>query len=164
MRIKCPSCFAEFDLVAALESEAGRELALIFASQPREVSAPLAAYLSLFRSASRALSWDRALKLTQEVQVLAAAQTVVNEEQRGKADPYLLSRALTKTVEVLREKQSQGGWRPLGNHNYLKQVLRGIQEQHFQPESKSVAVQPIRSSHSSQTAKSLNELQALIHD
>ncbi len=41
-------------------------------------------------------------------------------------DHNRLAAALVKTTEALREKQAQGGWKPLGNHNYLKQVLQGI--------------------------------------
>lgn len=115
MRIKCPSCFAEFDLLSALDSEAGRSLMGLLAKLDPTLSRPLVSYLSLFRSASRALSWDRALKLAKEVLALE------NNHAR-------LSTGLAKAVETLREKQVTGSWKPLTNHNYLKRVLEGVPE------------------------------------
>ena len=147
MRIKCPSCFAEFDLLSALDSEAGRSLMGLLAKLEPTLSRPLVAYLSLFRSASRALSWDRALKLAQEVLAL--------ESDKGR-----LSTGLAKAVEILREKQTAGGWKPLGNHNYLKRVLEGVSAQ---PET--VVITPSKQDskpvYKSKTAAALMSLEGL---
>lgn len=113
MRIKCPACSAEFDLVAALGGGAGSELMLLLAEHDAELTRPLVSYLSLFRSASRALAWDRALKLCKEVLELTG-------------DKKRLSTALSKSVEIFREKQKSGDWKPLSNHNYLKKVLADL--------------------------------------
>ena len=113
MKIKCPSCHAVFDLVAALDSDAGRELMIKLAKLDSKLSRPLTAYLALFRAPKRALSWDRALKLTDDILPLA--------------EPERLALALTNTVESLRQKQAQGSWKPLRNHNYLKQVINSTQ-------------------------------------
>ena len=147
MRIKCPSCFAEFDLLSALDSEAGRSLMGLLAKLEPTLSRPLVAYLSLFRSASRALSWDRALKLAQEVLAL--------ESDKGR-----LSTGLAKAVEILREKQTAGGWKPLGNHNYLNRVLEGVSAQ---PET--VVITPSKQDskpvYKSKTAAALMSLEGL---
>jgi len=81
---------------------------VLLAEAERDVSRPLVAYLGLFRS-SRALSWDRALRLATEVVALGPAER--------------LGPALAHTVESLRSKQQQGGWKPLSNHNYLRRVI-----------------------------------------
>lgn len=112
MKIKCPSCHAEHSLEAVLDGQAGSELMLLLADLEPGLARLLLSYLSLFRSPSRALSWDRALRLGREALAL--------EAQRGR-----LAAALSKTITVLREKQKGGeGWKPLTSHNYLARVLK----------------------------------------
>jgi hypothetical protein len=114
MKIRCPACGAEFSIEAALADEAGRELMGLLARMPAEVSRPLVAYLGLFRSAARSLTWDRALRLAKECAALDA-------------DPYRLGAALATTVEGLRAKrEGAAAWKPLSNHNYLAKVLEGL--------------------------------------
>lgn len=113
MKIKCPSCYAEHDWVAILNSEAEGELLALMSDLERAVSYPLHVYLSLFRSPTRALSPIRSLKLAQEVLSLESNHS-------------RLSAGLFKTVEILREKQCSGNWKPMANHNYLKRVLEGL--------------------------------------
>lgn len=110
MRVKCPSCSAENDLATLFDCAAGSELMKLLSELEPTLARPLLAYLGLFRSKSRALSWDRALKLAREVLELTS-----NQAQ--------LSTAIGKAVEILREKQRSGNWKPLGNHNYLKRVI-----------------------------------------
>lgn len=113
MRIRCPACHAEHSLEIALEDEAARELMGVLSDLPREVSRPLAAYLGLWRSRSRALAWERALRIAREALSLHA-------------DTGLVGLALSETVEAMRGKQAGGGWKPLGNHNYLRRVLESV--------------------------------------
>lgn len=110
MRLKCPACHAEFSLDAALDDEAGRQLTALLADLPREVSRPLLAYAGLWRSATRALSWDRALRIVREALALTEDRTA-------------LAAALAETVEAMRTKQAEPGWKPLTSHNYLRRVL-----------------------------------------
>ncbi|MEX0732865.1 MAG: hypothetical protein WED00_05790 [Aquisalimonadaceae bacterium] len=110
MRIRCPCCHAEYSIEQAVEDEAARELMGVLADLPREVSRPLAAYLGLWRSKTRALAWERALRVAREA--LGLYQ-----------DTLALGAALSETVEAMRVKQDPGGWRPLTNHNYLKRVV-----------------------------------------
>jgi hypothetical protein len=113
MKVRCPSCAAEFSIEAALADESGRELLRML---PRldQVAGPLVAYITLFRSRSRALPWDRALRLARESLAI-------------ESDPARLAAALVATVESIRAKrEGVAEWKPLGNHNYLKRVLEGI--------------------------------------
>ncbi|WP_051361145.1 hypothetical protein [Desulfuromonas sp. TF] len=112
MNLTCPCCHAKYPLDAALEGEAAGELMVILA-QAGPAARPLVAYLGLFRSKSRALSFDRAVKLAREVLDLDK-------------DLRALGVALSETVEALRAKRDAGQVKPLGNHNYLKRVLESV--------------------------------------
>jgi hypothetical protein len=114
MLLSCPACHARFSIEAALQDDAGRELLALLAPMEPALSRPLFAYLGLFRSASRALSWDRALRLAREVQGLCANQAA-------------LAQSLVETVASLDDKRAQPGWKPLSNHNYLKRVLESVE-------------------------------------
>ena len=112
MNITCPCCFATISIEAALESNSGRELMGVLATAG-PLARPMAAYLGCFRSPTRALAWDRALKLAREVLEIGA-------------DQRALAAALGETVEAMRAKREQGDARPLKNHNYLKRVLESV--------------------------------------
>ncbi|MDH5185199.1 MAG: hypothetical protein OEX12_15055, partial [Gammaproteobacteria bacterium] len=66
-----------------------------------------------FRSPSRDLANDRALRLVREVLALYP-------EQQG------LTTGLAETIQAMRVKQDAGGFKPLSNHNYLKRVLESV--------------------------------------
>jgi len=109
MKITCTSCHTIMHLEAAMEEAAGREFTAFLADRG-PLARPLMAYLGLFRPASRALSYERALRLAREVVGLSS-------------DNVQLAAALSETVESLRAKREQGQAKPLKNHNYLKRVL-----------------------------------------
>ncbi|MCS4503872.1 hypothetical protein NYO91_07250 [Arhodomonas aquaeolei] len=114
MRVRCPCCHAEYSIEQAVEDEAARELMGLLSDLPRETSRPLASYLGLWRAKSRALAWERALRIAREALELHG-------------DTAALGAALSETVEAMRQKQDAGGWRPLQNHNYLKRVLESVE-------------------------------------
>lgn len=109
MQLICPCCHTRYPIDAANQDEAARDLLALRGTLPPRCWSPLIAYLGLFRSETRALAWDRALKLAREVMAL-------------NADPGKLENALVETVESLRLKAGP----PLKNHNYLRRVLESI--------------------------------------
>ncbi|TCS70749.1 hypothetical protein EDC61_11476 [Sulfuritortus calidifontis] len=113
MRLRCPVCHAEAALEAWAEDEAAREMMGLLAGLDAALGRALAAYLGLFRSKSRALSWERAVRLAREVLALGLEEAV-------------LSQALSDTVEAMRVKREAGDIRPLENHNYLKRVAESV--------------------------------------
>lgn len=113
MRLRCPVCHAEAALEAWAEDEAAREMMALLAGLEAQLGRALAAYLGLFRSKSRALAWERALRLAREVLALGI-------------DEAVLSQALSDTVEAMRQKREAGDIRPLENHNYLKRVAESV--------------------------------------
>jgi|GEM_PF-373016 len=114
MNLTCPCCHAAFSVETVVQDEAAREL-LALRGEIGGAWPQMIAYLGCFRSAKRALAWDRALRLAREVLALA----------EGGATPPL-QQALAETVEAMRVKRLAGDVRPLKNHNYLRRVLEGI--------------------------------------
>lgn len=113
MRLRCPVCHAEAALEAWAEDDAAREMMGLLAGLDAQLGRALAAYLGLFRSKSRALAWERALRLAREVLGLGL-------------DEAVLAQALSDTVEAMRVKREAGDIRPLENHNYLKRVAETV--------------------------------------
>ena len=109
MKLTCPACHTIFHLESAMEEAAGREFTA-FVCGLGELARPLVAYLGLFRPPSRALAYDRMLRLAREAVELTP-------------DSMRLAAALSETVEALRQKRDAGTVQPLKNHNYLKRVL-----------------------------------------
>lgn len=146
MRVRCPCCHAEYSIEQAVEDEAARELMGVLSDLPREVSRPLAAYLGLWRSKSRALAWERALRVAREA---------LNLHQ----DTLAIGAGLSETVEAMRVKQDQGGWRPLTNHNYLKRVLETVQSRPAQTLAPARTPRP-----TAQESRTSRKLHALYED
>lgn len=113
MRLRCPVCHAEAALEAWAEDEAAREMMGLLSGLEATLGRALVAYLGLWRSPSRALAWERALRLAREVLAL---------EQ----DAARLAAALSQTVEQLRSKREAGDGRALSSHGYLTRVLDGL--------------------------------------
>lgn len=151
MQIKCPCCYAGFSLEAALDGEAGSKLLAFMAGLEPALARPLVHYLALFRSPSRALSWDRAGRLADEALKL-------------ESDRARLALALSKTVTVLREKQSQGSWKPLGNHNYLRRVLAELPVEQAQASVPALPTAPAQGPQQpkTQTGQAMVNLEGLI--
>lgn len=112
MRLRCPVCHAEAALEAWAEDEAARELMGLLSGLDATLGRALVGYLGLWRSPSRALAWERALRLAHEVLAL-------------ERDAQRLAGALSQTVEQIRIKRDGGDRRPLASHGYLKRVLEG---------------------------------------
>lgn len=118
MQLTCPCCHAHVPLEAALQDEAGREMMGLMAAMPTELSRPLVHYLAYFRPAKQQLGWGRALRMTREVLALCVDQAA-------------LASALLEAARSLDDKRAAPGWRPLGNHNYLKRCIESTQDRHL---------------------------------
>ena len=141
---RCPICHGRISLEALVQDEAGRELLALVARLDTQTGAALVSYLGLFRSASRDLANERALKLARETLALVGRDAGGRAASGTKADACMdaggraasgtkaevaapdtarLAIALSETVEALRGKPRQ----PLKNHNYLKKVFESVQ-------------------------------------
>jgi hypothetical protein len=111
---RCPICHHHLDLQALAQDESARDLLALVAKTPHTVMMPLLSYLGLFRPEKRDLANDRALRLAEEALELTT-------------DQHLLAAAIRETVEQIHRKRQAGeNGQPLKNHNYLKQVMKGI--------------------------------------
>lgn len=111
---RCPICHHHLDLLALAQDESARDLLALVAKTPHTVMVPLLSYLGLFRPRKRDLANDRALRLAEEALEMTT-------------DHHLLAAALRETVEQIYKKRQAGeNGQPLKNHNYLKQVMKGI--------------------------------------
>lgn len=115
MQLTCPCCHAHVPLAAALQDEAGRELVAMLAAMQPGLALPLVHYLGFFRPARQQLGWGRSLRLAHEVVALYP----------NPVDTLIAG--LVEAARALDEKRQQPGWKPLGNHNYLRRVLDGLQ-------------------------------------
>ena len=68
---RCPICHSRISLEALVQDEAGRELMALVAKLDTQTGAALVSYLGLFRSVSRDLANERALKLAREAKQLS---------------------------------------------------------------------------------------------
>ena len=135
---RCPICHSRISLEALVQDEAGRELLGLVARLDTQTGAALVSYLGLFRSPSRDLANERALRFARETLALAGSD---------RPDTARLAIALSETVEALRDKQPR---QPLKNHNYLKKVLESVQAR---PEPPRPGGHPSRGGENAQTGQ-----------
>lgn len=114
MQLTCPCCHAHIPLEAALQDDAGRELVALLLAMPADLARALVHYLTFFRPLKQQLGWGRALRLSREVQALSV-------------DGSRLQAGLVEVARTLDDKRQAGGWKPLGNHNYLRRVLETVE-------------------------------------
>lgn len=115
MQLNCPICHTAFPIEAALQHEAGREVMAMLAGMQPQLALPLIHYIGFFRPAKQQLGWGRALRLMHEVVMLMPTPVET------------LVLGLTEAARGLDEKRTQPGWKPLGNHNYLRRCLDSAQ-------------------------------------
>lgn len=111
---RCPVCHSRIGLEQLVQDEAGRDLLALIAKQDQTTGMVLVTYIGLFRSKSRDLANDRALRLANEALELAPQAPLLT--------------AMVQVVESMRAKQQQNNFKPLANHNYLKRVLESSSE------------------------------------
>jgi hypothetical protein len=114
MQLTCPCCHAHIPLESAMQDDAGRELVALLLALPPDLARALVHYLSFFRPLKQQLGWGRALRLSREVQAL-------------EVDAGRLQAGLVEVARTLGERRQAAGWKPLGNHNYLRRCLETVE-------------------------------------
>lgn len=121
MNITCPCCAARYSIEAAFTDDAARAAVAAALKLPAPLGEQVLRYIALFRPAQRALSWDRATKLLEELQVAISTAQV---QRHGRAWAAPLDTWKTALDEVLaRRGQLQ---LPLKTHGYLFEIVAGI--------------------------------------
>jgi hypothetical protein len=107
-------CSAE----AMSKDSAQRETWAVVIKMPQAVQEVALAYLSLFRPAKSALSWDKALRVARELAELLGGGYVQVEDRVARPCPPMIWRLAIDEMLDNRERLR----RPMKNHNYLRQV------------------------------------------
>lgn len=123
MRLTCPCCGCVASVEAWLADADARQVMALAMSLPGSLGPSLLRYLSLFRPAHRALGWDRALKLLQELEA-PIRQATLQRHGRPWAAPLALWQAALDQVLAARD---EGRLKlPLKSHGYLYEIVVGL--------------------------------------
>jgi len=127
MQGKCPACNATFSLDVAFAVDAGRS-AVLMALQlmPKPWGSLLAQYMGMFRSAGRALSFDRTERLLGELRTMLETQTVT---RNGLTRPCPLALWQQGFERVLEQRDAAKLQLPLKTHGYLLEIVFALAEQ-----------------------------------
>lgn len=119
MRLTCPCCGAMNSIESLINDAKARE-AVVAALAIPNLGDRVLRYLGLFRPRQRALSWDRATRLLEE---LTAAITAGEIDRDGKTYPAPLDAWKAALDDLLdrRDKLSL----PLNGHGYLFEIIAG---------------------------------------
>lgn len=120
MQVKCPACHASFSLEAALAIDAGRSAMMQALAMPAPLARLLAAYLGMFRSAARAINFDRVEKLLVELHPMLDRQQVTRNGST-RAAPLAVWQAGFERMVELRDAGKLD--LPLKTHGYLLEIV-----------------------------------------
>ncbi len=120
MQLTCPSCFARYSLEAALSDDDARRAVAAALKMPAPLGDLILRYIGLFRAPKRALSWDRAARLIEELLVPMQAGRI---ERHGRtwAAPLEAWKAAIKQMLMQRDRLTL----PLKSHGYLFEIIAG---------------------------------------
>lgn len=125
MRIRCPACFADFSLEAALQGDAARK-ALVWAfSLPSPLAQALTNYLGMFRSEGRVLSWSRVEKILDELHDQIDGEIVTRSGVTRPAPMAVWQQALEQMIELRNTRRLT---LPLKSNGYLLEIVTSLVE------------------------------------
>lgn len=135
MKTNCPTCGSTNSLDTLLAfSEASKAFAAAVKLHGK-LGTPLINYLGLFRSVNRALKFERALNLLNEITPQIQSKQIQFNRQNFPAPES----AWVWAINIMLERRDRGELdRPLQNHNYLYKVITSYKpDQHVAPPNKS---------------------------
>lgn len=118
MQLTCPACFARYSIEAALTDDDARRAVAAALKMPAPLGDLILRYIGLFRAPKRALSWDRAARLIED---LLAPMQAGRIERHGRiwAAPLEAWRAALTEMLDRRDKLQL----PLKSHGYLFEII-----------------------------------------
>lgn len=118
MQFTCPCCFARCSIEAALSDDDARRAVAAALKMPAPLGDLVLRYIGLFRAPKRALSWDRAARLIEE---LLAPMLAGRIERHGRiwAAPLEAWKAALTDMLDRRDKLQL----PLKSHGYLFEII-----------------------------------------
>lgn len=115
---RCPHCKSEITATDIAKAEVQRQFMHTVGKLEPATYLAISKYIGLFRPEKRGLADERALKLVQETLELCA-----NYKQ--------LAAACEQTFDqIMAKRRTDNQFKPLKNHNYLKQVIPTLAEKY----------------------------------
>jgi len=123
MKVTCPACGAQYDLIAAInDTDARRFMALVSGLHP-QVARPLIQYLGLFRPKKSGMRWSRMLSLARELEPMIREARIT----RNGISYVVPLDAWADALQYLADRPP-GLKLPLKTHGYLLEILAGRAE------------------------------------
>ncbi len=120
MKTRCPACGATTSLDALLGHSDASQAFVASLNLTGELANPLVKYLSMFRSDSRDLTFERVAKLLNEI----APDIVAKKIKRGHHTYPAPVAAWVWAINTILERRDQGKLQlPFKNHGYLYEVI-----------------------------------------
>ena len=124
VKLRCPHCGHAADLRDFANEQAARQVVLIMADLPKSLGRLSLHYIGLFKPAQRSLSWERTLKLLQQLQADINQGRIERHGRIWAAPESLWHQAFT----IMLDKASANGLTlPLKNHAYLYEIISSSQ-------------------------------------
>ena len=120
MRLTCPCCGATHSIEGLLADAAARRAVAAALALPAGLGDRVLRYIGLFRPPARALSWDRAARLLEELRVAIDAGHV-ERDGRVYPAPFEYWRGALDQMLDGRERLAL----PLKTHGYLYEIIAG---------------------------------------
>ena len=125
MKLRCPNCGHAASILDFANEQAARQVVYLAADLPKPLGKLVMRYIGLFRPAQRSLSWERTLKLMQQLKTDIDAGRIEYKGRIWAAPDGLWHKALTTMIE--KSEQQDGLMLPLKNHNYLYTIISSEQ-------------------------------------
>lgn len=121
MRLTCPCCGSINSIEALLTDAAARQAVAAALELPAGLGERLLRYLGLFRPQGRALAWDRAARLLEELRAAIDAGQI---ERHGQTWPAPLDYWRLALDQMLDSRPTLA--LPLKSHGYLYEIIAGL--------------------------------------
>ena len=133
MKTRCPACGATTSLDALLGHSDASQAFVASLNLTGELANPLVKYLSMFRSDSRDLTFERVAKLLNEI----APDIVAKKIKRGHHTYPAPIGAWIWAINTILERRDQGKLQlPFKNHGYLYEVITSYKPEYEQGTAK----------------------------
>ena len=123
MKLVCPSCGATNSADGITSDVDARAALLVAAELPADLGPLCIRYLGLFRPGKRALAWDRARRLLDELAEQIRAGTI---RRRGRDWPVPVG-AWRSALQTMLDKRDSLDL-PLKSHGYLLEIVAGLSD------------------------------------
>lgn len=124
MKLRCPRCGHSASLQDFANEEAARKAVLLAADLPKSIGYLTLRYVGLFRPSTRSLSWERTLKLMQQLKVDIDRARIERHGRIWHAPEALWHEGFTV---MLARAESDDLRLPLKNHAYLYEIISAKQ-------------------------------------